>query len=91
MILFAAVFYIATGIGGCEWPIYAREVRMDVTFRQFSNHPPNSASLSDSMIFLIMLYYKWTDTFSGGIYCIGVMDFGHIKKPALPRESGSDI
>ena len=30
-----AVLSVATGVGGCEWPIYAKAVHMDVYFRQF--------------------------------------------------------
>ena len=35
MMMFASVFSDATGVGGCEWPIYARAVCMDVAFRKF--------------------------------------------------------
>ena len=30
--LFAAVLFVATGVGGCEWTISDREVFMDFTF-----------------------------------------------------------
>ena len=33
--IFDAVLYIATGVGGCWWPICARAVLMDVAFLQF--------------------------------------------------------
>ena len=66
---------------------------MDVAFWQFSNNPPNPASVADAMTFLIMLHSTCTGTFYGGIYCIGVLDFGPRKKysPALLRASGSDM
>ena len=78
-ILFAAVLSVATGVGGCEWPIYSGTVLMDVAFWQFSNNPPNSDSMADAMTFLIMLHYTCTGPFYGGIYCIGVLDFGPRK------------
>ena len=33
--LFAAVLSIATGVGGCGWPIYARYVLIEVAFWHF--------------------------------------------------------
>ena len=92
-ILFADVFSIAIVVGGCGWPIYARVVLMDVAFYQFSNNPPNSSSVADTMTFLIMLHSTCTGPFSGGIACIGVLGFGPRKKypPALLRDSGSDM
>ena len=77
--LFAAVLSIATGVCGCEWLISARAVRIDVAFWQFSNNPPNSASMADSMAFLIMLHYTCTGPFSRDIACIGVLNFGPKK------------
>ena len=35
VILFAAVFSVTTGVGGCEWPISARAVHVDVAFWYF--------------------------------------------------------
>ena len=55
-ILFASVLSFATGVGGYEWPVSDREVRMDVTFWQFLNNPPNSAFVDDAITFLIMLH-----------------------------------
>ena len=91
--LFAAVLSVSTGVKGCEWPIYARAVRMDVDFWQFSNNPPNSSSVADTMSFLIMLHCTCTDPFPGVISCISVLDFGPRKKypPAFLHASGSDI
>ena len=43
--MFSALLSISTGVGGCEWPIYAKAVCMDVTFWKFSNIPPNSFSV----------------------------------------------
>ena len=34
MILFAAIFSVATVVGGCVWPISPRAVLMDVAFWQ---------------------------------------------------------
>ena len=73
--LFVNVFSVATGVGGCEWPISARASRMDVVFWNFSDNPPNSASLDDSMIFFMMLHYTCTGLFSGETGFIGVLDF----------------
>ena len=91
--LFAAVYYVATGVGGCWWPNSIRDVFMDVTFWKFSNHPPNSASVADAMTFLIMLHSTCTGPFSRVIACIGVLDFVPRKRYplALLRASGSDI
>ena len=93
MMLFDAVLSVANGVGSQWWPISDRTVFMDVAFWQFSNNPPNSASMADTMIFLIMLHSKCDGTFYGGIACIGVLDFGHRKKysSALLRTSGSDM
>ena len=62
--MFDAILSVATSIGGCWWPICAREVLMDVTFCQFSNNPPNSNSVADAMTFLIILNYTCTGKFS---------------------------
>ena len=77
--LFAVVFSVSTGVGGCWWPIYVRAVLIDVAFRKFSNNPPNSDSVADATTFLIMLHSTCTGPFSGGISCIGVLDFGPRK------------
>ena len=65
--LFASVWPVATIIGGREWPIYSRAVLMDVAFWKFSNNPPNSISVADSIIFLMILHSTRTGRFSGGI------------------------
>ena len=70
--LFVAVFYVTTSVGGCGWTIF---VLMDIVFWKFSNHPPNCAYMSDDMEFLIMMYSTCTGPFYGGISCIGVLDF----------------
>ena len=89
--MFAAVFSIATGVGGCGCPISARAILMDVTLWNFSNNPPNYDSVADYTPFIIMLHSTCTGMFSGGIACIGGLDFGPRKKypPALLRDSGS--
>ena len=91
MMLFAAVFSVATGVGGCEWLISASAVHMDVAFWQFSNNPPNSVSMSDVMTYLVILNSTCTGPFGGGIVCIGELDFGLRKKypTALIHFSGS--
>ena len=73
-VLFANVLYISAGVGGCEWPIFDRSVHMDVTFWKFSNNPLNSASLYDSMKFLMILHSTCSGPFSEGIYFIGVLN-----------------
>ena len=79
MMLFGTVFSVATGVSGCWWPIYTRDVLMAVALWQFSNNPPNSASVADTMTFLIILHSTHTGPFWGGIDCIGVSDFGPRK------------
>ena len=91
--LFAAVFSVATGIVGCWWPIYARAVIMEVALWDFSNNPPNSASMDDAITFLMIMNSTCTGPFSGGIYCISVLDFGPRKNYPLDLlcASGSDM
>ena len=83
-ILFSAALSVATGIGGCWWPIYAKTVIMDINYWQFSYNPPNSASIADAMKFLIVLYSTCTGPFYGGIACIGVFYFVPQKNIHLP-------
>ena len=92
-ILFAAVLSVATGVGGCYFPIFAKSVRMKVAFWKFSNRPPNYASVADAITFLVMLHSTCTGPLSVGISCIGVLDFVPRKKypPALLCASGSDM
>ena len=78
-ILFDAMLSVGTGVGGCEWPIYAREVCTDVAFWQFSNNPPNSDSVADARTFLTILYYTCTGPFYGRIAVTGVLHFGPRK------------
>ena len=61
--LFNAVLAVTTGVGGCGWPIYAREVLVDVLFRQFTTNPPNSIYVADAMTFIIILHYTCTGPF----------------------------
>ena len=79
-ILFAAVLSITTSVDGCWRPISARAVLMAVAFWKFSNNPPNSTSVADAIIFLIMLHYTCTGPSLGGIDFIGVLDFCPRKK-----------
>ena len=58
--LFAAVLSVATDVGGCECPISARVVLMDVAFWKFSNNLPNYSSVVDAMKFIIMLHSTCT-------------------------------
>ena len=90
MILFAAVFSVATGVGDCRWTIYTSSVLMDVSFWHFSNDPSNYTSVADAITLLIMLHSTCNGPFWGGIDCIGVLDFGPRKKypPALLCASG---
>ena len=91
--MFVDIFSVATGVGGCGCPIYARAVLMNVAFWLFSNNPPNSASVDYAITFLIMMNSTCTGPFFRGIDCIGVLDFGPRKKypPALLHSSGSDM
>ena len=77
---FSTVLSVATGVGGCEWPISAWAVHMDVAFWQFSNNPHNYASVDDAMTFIMILHSTCTGPFPGGIYFIGVLGFGPRKK-----------
>ena len=89
---FNAVLYVAGGVGGYGWTISAMVILVDVAFWQFSNNPPNSDSVDDAMTFLIMLHSTCTGLFSGGIACIGVLDFGISKnQPTILRASGYDM
>ena len=72
---FLVVLSIITAVGGCGWPIFDWGVLMDVAFWQFSNSPPNSASVADAITFIIMLHSTCTGKFYDGIVCIGVLDF----------------
>ena len=65
--MFADLFFVYAGVGGCEWPISDRAVQMDVAFWQFSNNPPNYASVSDAMKFIIMLHSTCNVPFSGSL------------------------
>ena len=80
-IIFTSVLSIATSIGGCGWPISARDVRMDVAFCHFSSNPTNYASMGDVMMFLMILNSTCTGLFSGRIDLIGVfmLNFGPRK------------
>ena len=75
MMLFDAVLSFATSVGGSGWTISSRAVLMDAASWKFSNNPPNSASLADSMTFFTMLNYICTGPFFGGIAYNGVLDF----------------
>ena len=77
--LFAAVFYVATGMGSCRWTISSRYVFIEVAFWQFSNNPPSSASMDDAMTSLMILHSTYNGPFYGGISWIGVLEFGHRK------------
>ena len=74
-IIFAALLSIATGVGGCWWPISARAILMDVSFWKFSNNIPNSDTVTEVVTFMIILHSTCTGPFSGGIACIGLFDF----------------
>ena len=53
-LIFVAVLYVDTGVGGFGWIISARVIRMGVVFWKFSNNPPNYASVADSMEFIMI-------------------------------------
>ena len=77
---FAAILSVSTGAGGCWWPISARVNRAQWAQWQFSNNPPNSALVDDSMTFIIILDYKCTGNFLGAFSVIDVWDFGPRRK-----------
>ena len=81
-VIFDAVLSVATGVCGYGWPISSREVYMYVAFYNFTNHPPNSASVDDIMVFFVILYYTCKGMFPGGIAVVGVLllGFGPKKK-----------
>ena len=86
---------VATGIGGCWWPIYTREFRMDGDFWHFKKNPTNYSSVDDAIPFIRILHFTCTGPFPGGIVVIGVLllDFGQRKKypHALLNAYGSEI
>ena len=92
--IFPAVLSVTTGVGGCGRTIYARAVRMNVAFCQFSKNPPNSVSVDDEIPFIMILHSTCNGPFYWGISVISglLLDFGLIKTPpALLRASGSDM
>ena len=90
--LFSAVFSVATGVGGCWWPIYARSILVDVAFWQFSNNPPNYDSVADAMTFLIMLNSTCTGPFLSAFLVLVCWILVLGKYPlVLLRASGYDI
>ena len=95
MMLFVYILSVATGFDGCGWPIYAREVFMDVSFWQFSSNPHNSASVADVMTFIVILYSTCNSLFYGGISVIGVLFLDLVLRaeypPALMCASGSEM
>ena len=93
IMLFSAVLSVVTGVGGCCWPISARAVLIDVAFWKFPNSPPNYSYVVNAITFLILLNYKCTGPFSGGIVWTGVFYFGPRGEnlPDLLRASGSNM
>ena len=63
--LFAAILSVSAGVGGCRCPISVKAVRMEIAFWQFSNKPPNYASVDDAITFLVILHSTCTGPFSG--------------------------
>ena len=94
-IIFDAVLYVATVVGGCGWTIPDREVRMDIDFWQFPQNSLNFASVADAMTFLMILNSTCTGPFSGVIAAIGMLllGFGTRKNypPALLHDYGFGI
>ena len=68
-ILFSTILSVAAGVDGCWWNISTAADLMDVALWKFSNNPPSSTYLSDTVTFLIMLHSTCTGTFCG-IPCI---------------------
>ena len=71
--LFSTVFYVATGVSDCGCPIYDKAVCMYIAFWNFSDSSPNSDSVADSMMFIMILHSKFTGPFSGLTSVIGVL------------------
>ena len=65
IIIFDAVFYVATDVGSCGWLIYSGLVYIDVDFGHFSKNPLNYASVDDVMTVLMTLYSICTGPFLG--------------------------
>ena len=86
-------FSISTGAGGCAFPISARAFLVDVALCLFSDNPPNYASVSDAMTFLMVLHSTCTGFIYGFIAVIGLLDFVPKKKypPALIRALGYEM
>ena len=72
---------------------FARDILMAVDFWQFSNNPPDSASVAYSITFLIILHCACTRLFLGIIDCICMLYFVPRKKypPDLRRVSGYEM
>ena len=66
---------------------------MDISLYNFSKSPPISASVDDSMVFIIILNSTCTGTFYGVVDVVGVLDFGTRTKysPSLIYDSGSEM
>ena len=62
-VLFSAVLYVATGIGGFGWHIFDRVISIDVAFWKFSENSPNYASVAYAMTFLMILHSTCTGPF----------------------------
>ena len=66
-LIFAEVMPVPTGVGGYGWPVSSRlVVRMDAAFWQFSKNTPNSNSVDDVMMFVIILYFACNGPFLWG-------------------------
>ena len=73
--LFEAIFSVATGVGGCEWPIYDSSIRMDVTFWKFSYNSP--------IMIILMIPWDLSLCCILGITCSSVLGFGPRGKNCL--------
>ena len=90
--LFAIVLSAANGVGGCQWPISARNVLMDVAFWKFSNNAPNYASVIEchDIYHYSEFYMQWSISRGHFLYKCVKCWFQGKYPPALLSASVSD-
>ena len=88
-VLFSAVLSFDTDVCNCERTISDRALCMDVYFWKFSNNPPNSDSVIDAVVFIMILHSTYTGPFSGKFLLLVCWIFsGEKYPPDLLRASG---
>ena len=81
---------VTTGVGGCWWPIYSREILGVAPHCQLTNIAPSSASIALDSTFFIVVYSTWMFPMSGGGLWGGVGGLNFLVPPALLLYPGSD-